>query len=503
MVLTIQFVLAMEKKTPLLPFAFNSNSFDDNLPLNTAPRHRSVIDQNAGSSFHTRTTEKTLTVPPRLKRKMGASFNENDDTKRRGYNNDFERNFFMAQSTSYHVENSSEPLDEATIVDDDFEDGDFAQGTVAGDKKLFPPSSPNLMSEFDASTSYNFPGTSPAKGNSHELNTSPIKDLDSGAPTPINTSPVKKSVSKQQSNLSSDADFGIDKFNRFRSSKGCISSDFTDEQYKRSAYNQARQIILDSFEEINPKIHLENLGLWEIPDEIKDMNNLVIFNEEPFLYQLYLGGNKLRSLPLSLIKFTKLNVLSVRHNKLEELPPIINKLQKLTDLNIGSNRIKFLPWQFLELSNLKTFGAGPNPFLPVTDDAIPILTGTLNNFSQKKYVSKIKYFSDAKVPLLKALCLNKLAHYDVSYQDTKAWKKTTNKVFHGLIIKAIEKGKFNDVCCECDLIVVEPVAEVFEWWDILLNKNIPIRRQFCSGKCVLKYKLRLIEDCEESTDIEL
>lgn len=457
----------MEKNTPLLPFAFNSNSFNDKSPLNTTPRSKSIVNENAQSIFHDRVTidRPVLASAPKLKRKMGLSFNEKDDIKRRDYVSDF-----------FHDDNSSEPMSEPTMVDDEGEsergvgESGSEHGDDAGDRDYkLPPSSPRLLSEFDNSYEQDFPPNSPKQVILEQLNTSPIKILHS-----------------------SEADFGIDRFNRFRSFTNCPSLDNVVER-NNTAYNRARQTIHECFENIDTTIHLENLNLHDIPDEIKDMNNLVIFDKSKEWYQLFLSNNKLRILPVSLFKFNKLNVLSLRQNKLYHIPPMIKKFTKLTDLNIGSNRIQFLPWQFLELNNLQMFGSGPNPFIQVHEDAIPVTTATLNNYKQLKYVSKVSYSNKQKLPTLKTLCLNKIGKYDVSYQDTKNWKKFTPKIYHHLIANAIKKGKFEDTCSECAVLVVEPSAEVYEWWDILINQNVPIRRQFCCGHCVSKYKKRFPE----------
>lgn len=482
----------MDKDTPLLPFAFNSNSFLEKLPLDTTPRksyeksyERPSLPNDMRPALDN-STRPTLASAPKLKRKMGLSFNEKDDIKRRDYVSEF----FTGDDNS--SEPSSEPTSEPTMIDADSEDEAYDKDGDYGDDEVnlrkLPPSSPRLMSEFDNSYHDNeFPPNSPKEVIYNELNTSPIKILQSE----FYESPTKLA--------SSEADFGIDRFNRFRSFNDCPSLDVALETRKNRAYNRARQVIHECFENIETTINLENLCLYELPDEIKDMNNLVIFDKSKKpLYQLFLSNNKLKTLPISLFKFNKLNVLSIRQNKLTEIPPIIEKFTNLTDLNIGSNRIEFLPWQFLNLQHLQTFGSGPNPYISIHENAISITTKTLNNYKMLNYVSQISKFNDHKLPTLKALCLNKIARYDVSYQDTKSWKKFTPKVYHRLIADAIKKGKYSDTCSECDLVVVEPSAEVYEWWDILGNQNIPIRRQFCCGCCVSKYERRLSIDFQHS-----
>lgn len=478
----------MDKQNPLLPFAFSTSSITDEVPLNTAPRNRLIIDENASSMYHTRTTEvrrkgPILSEVPSLKRKMGTSFNEKNDVKRR--------------DTEYE-EFESEP----TFVDDEPEEENGYQNKF---RKAIPPSSPlldhHMASEFDLSTNTTA---------NYEVPDSPTHIFPSENNTAhdyMNDIPEKKHIvmRKDQQSLSSDADFGIDRFNRFTNkSNQCPSTDRdflqdSDEylQLQKKIHNKARDIVIDAFENIETTINLEGMGLQDIPDEIKDFDNLVIFSPEPTTqtsYQLYLTNNSLRYLTPSLFKFTKLNVLGLRRNKLQTLPPLIGNLQHLTDLSLGTNRLEYLPPQILDLYNLQTFRAGPNPFVKIPEDAIPITTSTLNSIKLLKYVSRVRYFGNLKkvIPSLKTHCLNIIAKYDVSYQETKSWKRFTPKIHHGLIATAISKGKYEERCSECDFIIVEPFAEAFEWWDILQNKDVPIKREFCSGKCVKKWELRVL-----------
>lgn len=445
----------MERNNPLLPFAFTTSSINDKSPLNTDPREKHVIDENASSMYHTRgallTRKKAPFMMPTLKRKMGASFNENDDVKRRDY------------------DPFADPNDQVDT------DADEMISSIA-----IPSSPPVLpqMSEYDMSTSnYTMPD-SPVE-TQYMLET-------------LKTSPVKRPLRPQHS---LEADFGIDQFNRFKTSSyiQCPSTDDLDCD-QTNQYSRARAIILEAFEDINPSVNLENMGLTEIPEEIKDLDNLVIFDLDmptQTLYQLYLNNNKLRSVNPALFKFSKLNVLSLRHNHIHTIPAAIGHLTSLVDLNIGANRLRVLPAQILNLPRLINFRAGPNPFIAVAADAFTVDDGNFGG-RQLKFISPIHYLQDVSrsVPALKTLCLDTIARYDVTYRETRSWKKYTPKIFHHLIARAISKGKFENMCNECDTIVVEPHAEVYEWWDILQNKNVPIKREFCSGKCARLYEVR-------------
>lgn len=445
----------MERQNPLLPFAFSTSAAADKSPLNTTPRNRQEIDENARSMYHTRGSPAqrkgpTLNFMPSLKRKMGESFNDNDHIKRTAL---------------------EELSSENTFIDPE------------PDKLVNQlPSSPTLdqhfASEFDESH-FDVPESPGDSSDGEKPRLQPLKSR-------------KLYVHE----VSSEADFGIDQFNRFRSLVNqCPSTDRdydsdTERALRKRSQARARDIVIECFENANPNINLEGLELTEIPEEIEDFDNLVVFDfGQGASYQLYLTNNKLRTLRPQLFSFTKLNVLSLRQNRLTHIPPLISRLTNLVDLSVSSNRLEWLPIEILELPKLEIFRAGPNPFIKVSDDAIPATTATLNAYKTKKYFSPVRWKHPGScVPSLRTLCLHKIATYDVTYQETRHWKSATPKMFHLLIASAISKGKFGETCSECPTILVEPVAEAFEWWDVLQNKEVPFRRAFCSGKCARKWE---------------
>ncbi|EGV64624.1 hypothetical protein PSN45_004954 [Yamadazyma tenuis] len=484
----------MEKNNPLLPFAFtrSTSGISNEVHLDTTPRPRAVIDENASSMYHTRTpdTKKsfarpTLTTAPGLKRRVGESFNEKDDIKRR--------------VTAFEGLDSDEPtMIDTTSTDfsqDELFQRSFLDGESAGKShyETIPPSSPPidtyLSSEYDPYAKFSMP-------------LSPSQRINSDAH--YGSSPSKPSVVR----LDSETDFGIDKFNRFRPPENqCPSTDRdfsmtaeAKEERKKMIYSKARDIVIAAFEDMKTSIDLESMGLNEVPSEIKDLNDLVVIGQDStqIIFQLYLTNNDIRVLGPPLFKFTKLNVLALRQNKIERIPALIKNMVRLTDLSIGANRIKFLPWQILNLPVLQSFRAGPNPFLKVPNDAIEIKSMTLNPIKNKRFVSRIEYFKDDEklIPSLKSLCLSKIAQYDVSYQEARQWRKNTPRLYHESIKKAIAQGNFEETCAECDRLITDPVAEVIEWWDFLQNNQIPFKKEFCSGMCVKRYSRRVIEDSD-------
>lgn len=487
----------MEKDNPLLPFAFTraNSGIENTVQLDTTPRSRAVIDENAKSKYHTRTPESvhrtpgpTLKIAPGLKRRMGESFNENDNIKRR--------------TTVFDEVASEEPtmIDSSTDFDNEYPDT-FKASFLDKENRHYdniPPSSPpvdtNLSSEFDNHARFSMP-LSPSQRLNSEPNIEP-------------TSPFRAKTQVMQHNLPSETDFGIDKFNRFiPTANQCPSTDnltasFEDDWERKARSNQkAREIVLNAFDEMYTTIDLSGLGLSEVPHEVKDLNNLVVFGNDAtqISYQLFMSNNKIRILSPALFKFTKLNVLAIRQNKIEKLPAMISNLVNLTDLSIGSNRLKFLPFQILNLPYLTSFRAGPNPFLKVPKDSKLVTTATLNPVKNIKYVSQIKYLKQKGklVPSLRSICLTEIAKYDVSYQETREWRRNTPNLLHQSIKYAISQGNFNETCCMCPRLLVDPVAEVIEWWDILQNKDIPFKKEFCSGMCAEKYRRSVLAETDD------
>jgi CCR4-NOT transcription complex subunit 6 len=70
--------------------------------------------------------------------------------------------------------------------------------------------------------------------------------------------------------------------------------------------------------------------------------------------ELDMGGMGIRSLDLSLFKYTFLQKLHLAHNKLDYLPQTISKLKSLKHLDISYNELTELPEEIGMLTNLET-----------------------------------------------------------------------------------------------------------------------------------------------------
>lgn len=62
------------------------------------------------------------------------------------------------------------------------------------------------------------------------------------------------------------------------------------------------------------------------------------------LTHIYLGNNKLSSIPDELGQLTNLEVLCAPHNFITDIPSAVSALKRLTQLNLSRNRIKNVPY---------------------------------------------------------------------------------------------------------------------------------------------------------------
>lgn len=303
----------------------------------------------------------------------------------------------------------------------------------------------------------------------------------------------------------SDVEFNVTNLNRIH---GYVSSDYLDTNHEERTLEAIRRI-RNSFENGDPIINFENLGLKTIPDEIEDLKDMVHVDRNGIALakiQIYAQHNNLKVLPPSLFNVTNINVLTLRNNKIRKIPGKIKKLVNLTDLSIFSNEIKSLSDQILKLPKLNHLLIRPNLSLIELDfmdkDSVKCLSNEVKNSETnvKRYASNIKWMdgderlserdkisSVSCVPKLFELCLRGISKYDVTRSETKLWKSKIPKHIQLNIAKAIQKGVYEETCSTCNQIVVNAIGKSLEWWDFKNEKLIPISRKFCCGNCVKQW----------------
>ncbi|RLN88235.1 hypothetical protein BBJ28_00001586, partial [Nothophytophthora sp. Chile5] len=80
----------------------------------------------------------------------------------------------------------------------------------------------------------------------------------------------------------------------------------------------------------------------------------------PNLTKLSLKGNRLRTVPHSIVALTQLRELDLSENALESLPANLGELQELQELNVDANALRELPAALAHCGKLKVLSARRN-----------------------------------------------------------------------------------------------------------------------------------------------
>lgn len=106
-------------------------------------------------------------------------------------------------------------------------------------------------------------------------------------------------------------------------------------------------------------LSLQGLRLRELPPELYDSQGLRF---------LFLGGNRLETLPEALIAaFTSLAMLDLHDNPLRELPASLFGLTQLSELQLGRTALTRLPIPQAPLTALRTLGLDGTRWLDLPD----------------------------------------------------------------------------------------------------------------------------------------
>lgn len=275
---------------------------------------------------------------------------------------------------------------------------------------------------------------------------------------------------------------------------------------------------------------------------------------KPF-FHLFASNNKLRSISPRVFDIAGLETLILRDNKLARIPGAIGKAKRLRSINVAQNKIKFFPPTILGLEQLKVVTIRPNRLIELDRNSPEIykielekgdknaklcspgrclrysgfLHWTTHNtqisapavVAMKHSSSNIEAnssFSDdpeywqpptdeAKVmrdqeqtyacrnaswcPKLLELVLRKISRYLISQSEIMKWKRSTNDRVYRMAVKALIYGTNEETCGLCHNPVIEPVADIMEWWDFRDCNLLPVKRQFCSGRCAQMWWKRI------------
>jgi internalin A len=108
---------------------------------------------------------------------------------------------------------------------------------------------------------------------------------------------------------------------------------------------------------INKFLDLNNLGLSEIPKEVRT------FHDVEYLFIMF---NNIRELPSWINELKSLKVIAIDNNKLKTLPAEIGSLRKLRILSLSNNNLETLPETLIQL-NISYLDLSNNPGLRIPE----------------------------------------------------------------------------------------------------------------------------------------
>ena len=110
-------------------------------------------------------------------------------------------------------------------------------------------------------------------------------------------------------------------------------------------------------------LNLNQNTLINLPANIGDLSNLVELRLDNIFRNHF--SKKIKNLPLSITKLSKLQVLTLRDNVIEELPENIGYLSHLQHLDLRDNLFSSLPESLCELKNLRYLNLKANELILV------------------------------------------------------------------------------------------------------------------------------------------
>ncbi len=291
-----------------------------------------------------------------------------------------------------------------------------------------------------------------------------------------------------------------------------VNEDLENDRAKLATQN-ALMVIAECVEESNTDINLESLGLVKLPPEIGDLSNMIVIPTtlkdstlKPTNIQIYLAHNRLSQLHPSLFAIQSLTVLSLRGNKLTYIPSSICNLVNLRELSISGNHITTLPFGILKLERLEVLSIRPNPLLEEkpenkTKGTMIKEDGIIDVHDEKPkflYADDLEFISPvigSTVSTLAELVLREIGKYNPTITEANRWTERIGKIYGEQINLAKERVINEEKCSICNELCVRPIAQVIEWWNLGGQKRLPVKREFCSGRCVQEWSNENISSC--------
>lgn len=196
--------------------------------------------------------------------------------------------------------------------------------------------------------------------------------------------------------------------------------------------------------------------------------------------EIYLGSNKISSMPRCYEQLQRLEILYLGGNQLKSLPEEICQLRNLTNLNLSNNQLNVLPNNLAKIRNMKTLALHGNN---LTHLPIEIVRLNLSEISLRNnpLVSRFAKEFTYNVPTLLELSGRIVKTKCINYKDG-------NLPIH--LVNYLNSAQ----CClnpRCKGVYFTSKVEHIKFVDFCGKFRVPLMQYLCSSQCNEKLSNRL------------
>lgn len=188
--------------------------------------------------------------------------------------------------------------------------------------------------------------------------------------------------------------------------------------------------------------------------------------------EIYLGSNKISSMPRCYEQLQRLEILYLGGNQLKSLPEEICQLRNLTNLNLSNNQLSALPHSLAKIRNMKTLALHGNNLthLPIEIVRLNLSELSLRNNPlvsrfAKEFTYNVPTLLELSGRIVKAKCIN---------------YKNGNLPIH--LVNYLNSAQ----CClnpRCKGVYFTSKVEHIKFVDFCGKFRVPLMQYLCSSQC--------------------